>query len=191
MRHPGIEPGPPRWQRGIITTRLMTLAFRFHWASPGSHPRGAGAQKTVPRGHHTPYWPTWRRVCGPSTDSGGGFSLLRCRPEAVHPSLCNHEAHACAQTPLLTTVLDRTDPRCTRQTKSAARAPDPRGLSPRTGHRWARRHPTAGTEAVAIMTGESGGTRWHYGALSGIVLKGAASRRAKIDQSRIHEAAPR
>ena len=25
MRHPGIEPGPPRWQRGIITTRLMTL----------------------------------------------------------------------------------------------------------------------------------------------------------------------
>ena len=24
MRHPGIEPGPPRWQRGIITTRLMT-----------------------------------------------------------------------------------------------------------------------------------------------------------------------
>ena len=24
LRHPGIEPGPPRWQRGIITTRLMT-----------------------------------------------------------------------------------------------------------------------------------------------------------------------
>ena len=32
MRHPGIEPGPPRWQRGIITTRLMThacLSMRF------------------------------------------------------------------------------------------------------------------------------------------------------------------
>ena len=23
VRHPGIEPGPPRWQRGIIATRLM------------------------------------------------------------------------------------------------------------------------------------------------------------------------
>ena len=23
MRRPGIEPGPPRWQRGIIATRLM------------------------------------------------------------------------------------------------------------------------------------------------------------------------
>ena len=32
VRHPGIEPGPPRWQRGIITTRLMThacLSMRF------------------------------------------------------------------------------------------------------------------------------------------------------------------
>ena len=26
MRHPGIEPGPPRWQRGIIATRLMALS---------------------------------------------------------------------------------------------------------------------------------------------------------------------
>ena len=26
LRHPGIEPGPSRWQRDIITTRLMT-----HW----------------------------------------------------------------------------------------------------------------------------------------------------------------
>ena len=25
MRHPGVEPGPPRWQREIITARLMTL----------------------------------------------------------------------------------------------------------------------------------------------------------------------
>ena len=23
MRHPGVEPGPPRWQRGIIAARLM------------------------------------------------------------------------------------------------------------------------------------------------------------------------
>ena len=168
MRHPGIEPGPPRWQRGIITTRLMTLAVVFQWASLGLvRPHAAGPQKTVPRGHHTPYWTAWRRVCGPSTDSGGGFSLLRCRPEAVHPSLCNHEAHACAQTPLLTTVLDRTDPRCTRQTKSAARAPDPRGLSPHSGYRWALNHPTASVEAGLIMTGQSGGTRWHYGVLSG------------------------
>ena len=25
VRHPGVEPGPPRWQREIITARLMTL----------------------------------------------------------------------------------------------------------------------------------------------------------------------
>ena len=25
MRHPGVEPGPKRWQRSIITARLMTL----------------------------------------------------------------------------------------------------------------------------------------------------------------------
>ena len=149
MRHPGIEPGPPRWQRGIITTRLMTpyltrsrgrrqsLANRSQTEASQSEP------KTVPGGHHTPYWTAWLRVCGPSTDSGGGFSLLRCRPEAVHPSLYNHEARACAQTPLLTTVLDRTDPRCTRQTKSAARAPDPRGLSPHLGHRRATTPPNS------------------------------------------------
>ena len=23
MRHPGVEPGPPRWQRGIMAARLM------------------------------------------------------------------------------------------------------------------------------------------------------------------------
>ena len=23
MRQPGIEPGPPRWQRGILTTELL------------------------------------------------------------------------------------------------------------------------------------------------------------------------
>jgi hypothetical protein len=23
VRHPGIEPGPPRWKRGAIATRLM------------------------------------------------------------------------------------------------------------------------------------------------------------------------
>ena len=28
MRHPGIEPGPPRWQRGIIATRLMAHLTR-------------------------------------------------------------------------------------------------------------------------------------------------------------------
>ena len=27
MRHPGVEPGPKRWQRPIITARLMTLAW--------------------------------------------------------------------------------------------------------------------------------------------------------------------
>ena len=25
VRHPGIEPGPHRWQRRILTTELMTL----------------------------------------------------------------------------------------------------------------------------------------------------------------------
>ena len=42
MRHPGIEPGPPRWQRGIITTRLMThctggphRGVRFESPRPG------------------------------------------------------------------------------------------------------------------------------------------------------------
>ena len=27
MRHPGIEPGPHRWQRRILTTELMALNF--------------------------------------------------------------------------------------------------------------------------------------------------------------------
>jgi len=118
--------------------RRQSLAKR----SPKPRP-SQSEPKTVPGGHHTPYWTAWLRVCGPSTDSGGGFSLLRCRPEAVHPSLYNHEARACAQTPLLTTALDRTDPRCTRQTKSAARAPDPRGLSPHLGHRRATTPPNS------------------------------------------------
>ena len=25
LRQPGIEPGPPRWQRGILTTELLAL----------------------------------------------------------------------------------------------------------------------------------------------------------------------
>ena len=27
MRHPGIEPGPHRWQRRILTTELMAHIF--------------------------------------------------------------------------------------------------------------------------------------------------------------------
>jgi hypothetical protein len=54
MRHPGIEPGPPRWQRGIITTRLMTLwlgseAGRWHSGRPGldGDPRSPKRSLTV------------------------------------------------------------------------------------------------------------------------------------------------
>ena len=50
MRHPGIEPGPPRWQRGIITTRLMThVTWDPHprgpagIESPGSNPQTQGS----------------------------------------------------------------------------------------------------------------------------------------------------
>ena len=50
MRHPGIEPGPPRWQRGIITTRLMThctggphRGVRF-----GSPHGGPGIESLIP-----------------------------------------------------------------------------------------------------------------------------------------------
>ena len=28
VRHPGVEPGPPRWQRGIIAARLMAQSHR-------------------------------------------------------------------------------------------------------------------------------------------------------------------
>jgi hypothetical protein len=59
MRHPGIEPGPPRWQRGIITTRLMTLwlgseAGRWHSGRPGLD-GGSAIAKTVSDGCNTPY----------------------------------------------------------------------------------------------------------------------------------------
>ena len=52
MRHPGIEPGPPRWQRGIITTRLMTLWLgsetgRWHSGRPGRL-GGSRSQKRSP-----------------------------------------------------------------------------------------------------------------------------------------------
>ena len=29
LRHPGIEPGPHRWQRRILTTELMALRLKF------------------------------------------------------------------------------------------------------------------------------------------------------------------
>jgi hypothetical protein len=44
VRHRGIEPRPPRWQRGIITTRLMTRGLgnsRHHRAWDRSHWQGA------------------------------------------------------------------------------------------------------------------------------------------------------
>ena len=31
MRHPGIEPGPHRWQRRILTTELMALNYVFKY----------------------------------------------------------------------------------------------------------------------------------------------------------------
>ena len=51
MRHPGIEPGPPRWQRGIITTRLMTHACLSMWfvgSTPGMQSGDRDMQKRSP-----------------------------------------------------------------------------------------------------------------------------------------------
>jgi hypothetical protein len=31
MREPGVEPGPPRWQRDILTTELLTLENNYLW----------------------------------------------------------------------------------------------------------------------------------------------------------------
>ena len=57
MRHPGIEPGPPRWQRGIITTRLMTLWSCRAWGALRHPPDALSApsQKTVSIGWNAPY----------------------------------------------------------------------------------------------------------------------------------------
>ncbi len=27
LRQPGVEPGPPRWQRGILTVELLALIY--------------------------------------------------------------------------------------------------------------------------------------------------------------------
>ena len=35
VRHPGVEPGPPRWQRGIITARLMARVCVDRESNPG------------------------------------------------------------------------------------------------------------------------------------------------------------
>ena len=55
MRHPGIEPGPPRWQRGIITTRLMTRPLHAKSGAKGdSNPRPLAPEaRIIPLDH----WP--------------------------------------------------------------------------------------------------------------------------------------
>ena len=35
VRRPGIEPGPPAWKAGILTTELTTLTVNFHLAKGG------------------------------------------------------------------------------------------------------------------------------------------------------------
>ena len=50
LRHPGVEPGPPRWQRGIITARLMAhmvLRVRCPGIEPGPPAWKAGILTTV------------------------------------------------------------------------------------------------------------------------------------------------
>ena len=46
LRHPGVEPGPPRWQRGIITARLMALEMRRPGIEPGPPAWKAGILTT-------------------------------------------------------------------------------------------------------------------------------------------------
>ena len=47
MRQPGIEPGPHRWQRRILTTELLTLVLiLLTYARPGSN-RGPTACEAV------------------------------------------------------------------------------------------------------------------------------------------------
>ena len=48
MRHPGIEPGPPRWQRGIIATRLM--------AQESSASTGNRTRATCLEGRNSNHW---------------------------------------------------------------------------------------------------------------------------------------
>ena len=35
MRRPGIEPGPPAWKAGILTTELTTLSVNIQLAKSG------------------------------------------------------------------------------------------------------------------------------------------------------------
>ena len=53
MRHPGVEPGPPRWQRGIITARLMARYLRCPGIEPGPPAWKAGILTTVLTTHVT------------------------------------------------------------------------------------------------------------------------------------------
>jgi len=57
------------------------------------------------------------RDCNPFTDSGGGFSLLRYRPEAVHHYLTPTTTSAFAQLPLVNRCLDRDNPWVHKRTK--------------------------------------------------------------------------
>ena len=65
MRHPGIEPGPPRWQRGIITTRLMT---HVTWDPPPRGPAGIESPGSNPQ--------TQGSGCAPGIESPSPLVLL-------------------------------------------------------------------------------------------------------------------
>ena len=48
MRRPGIEPGPPAWKAGILTTELSTL-YGIAAASAPTTPRGSFLDPAAPK----------------------------------------------------------------------------------------------------------------------------------------------
>ena len=76
VRHPRIELGPPRWQRGIIATRLMALA------STGNRTRA-----TCLEGRYSNHWTIDACVI---VTSATGFEPARAEPTRFQVWLLNH-----------------------------------------------------------------------------------------------------